>query len=90
MKSSAAESFRVNNRAKAAMKKPITAVEIEFVPWICLDCGNIQLMADLARGNKMGNCQSCESWNVEKAGPEQTASVSIFRHLAAAFKWGEA
>lgn len=70
------------------MKRPRAEVDIEFVPWVCADCGNLQLMADLERRCGLANCSSCEGMNVFKAGPEQRLSVKVFRRAVKPFEKG--
>lgn len=70
------------------MKNQRAEVEIEFVPWVCAECGNLCLMCDLERGNSLGSCPSCEEWNVFRAGTGQSVRVRLSARAAKAFEKG--
>lgn len=71
------------------MKRQLEKARIEFVPFVCLECGQLQLMSDLARGNTPGNCNSCLCENIWIAGPEQKIKVTIFKSAVKSFAKGE-
>lgn len=70
------------------MKRPRETVEIDFVPFVCRDCGQLQIAADLRRTNAPSNCDSCEGVNVFRAGPMQKNGSQCFPASARAVQKG--
>lgn len=64
-------------------------VQVELKPWVCMDCGNLDLMSDAERSNKPSKCRSCKGENIKKAGDEQLIEVEIYAGMKPYFDQGE-
>jgi len=67
-------------------------VEVEFTPYVCSACGQLQIASDMvSRGTPPGNCDNpdCpEDQPILKAGPRQWLSVRITKAAKAHFDKG--
>lgn len=64
-------------------------VEIEFRPFVCLDCGQLQICADQRRDSGPGNCDSCEHDRIIPAGRLQKMKVTITERARKPFHKGD-
>jgi hypothetical protein len=72
------------------MKRPHEEVGIDFIPFVCSECGNVDLMSDQISHRRPGNCRSCMSDDtVFRGGPDQTVNVKVYRRALPAIAKGE-
>ena len=53
--------------------------KIPVRPWICVECGNIQLLSDRQVSQKVGSCDNpeCQADDVVPAGPRQKIQIGL-------------
>lgn len=62
---------------------------VDFAPYVCGDCGNLDLMSDTISNGRPGNCRACTGDNVRRAGPKQRVEVRISKPALQMFEKGE-
>jgi len=71
--------------------KVLIEIEVDVTPFVCLSCGQLQLMSDMSSQQTPGNCDNsdCQQDHPVKAGPAQKVTIRVTKLGRDAFDLGE-